>query len=70
MALLKNIKFSTKTLKWKLENSVVDDFNRAVIEAKTAGFRLDITDQVEKLVIAATKQAREELDERKLAANA
>lgn len=62
MALLKSIKNAQKAIKFKLPNEVVDDYTKAVIDAKARGFRLDITDQIEKLVVSATKQAREEME--------
>lgn len=62
MALLKSIKNSTKVIKFKLPVEVVNDFQNAVDTAKQAGLRLDITDQIEKIVAAATRQAQEELE--------
>jgi 3-hydroxyisobutyrate dehydrogenase-like beta-hydroxyacid dehydrogenase len=61
MAILKSIKKDTKTLSFRMPAEVVRDLEAAKAEAKEAGFTLDLTEQVERLVTASIKQARAEL---------
>lgn len=61
MAILKSIKKDTKTLSFRMPAEVVRDLEAAKAEAKEAGFTLDLTEQVERLVAASIKQARAEL---------
>ncbi len=61
MALLKPTKISTKTVSFRLPSKIVDELDAVKLKAKEAGFALDLSDQVEKLIIAAVKQASAEL---------
>jgi hypothetical protein len=63
MAILKSIKRDTKTLSFRMPSELVVELEQAKTEAKNAGFTLDLTEQVERLVQSSIKQARLELAE-------
>jgi hypothetical protein len=63
MAILKSLKANTKTVSFRLPAEVVADYEAAKAAAKAAGFALDLTDQVERLIAAAVRQARAELSD-------
>ena len=63
MAILKSIKRDTKTLSFRMPSELVVELEEAKTEAKNAGYTLDLTEQVERLVQSSIKQARLELAE-------
>ena len=63
MSILQSIKKHTKTLSFRLPAEVVADLETVKAEARDRGLALDLTEQVERLVSGAVKQARAELAE-------
>jgi len=63
MPILKSLKANTKTVSFRLPADVAADYEAIKSEAKTAGFALDLTEQVERLIANSIKQARAELSE-------
>ena len=63
MAILKSIKANTKTVSFRMPTEVADELENVKAAAKAAGFSLDLSDQIEKLITASCKQARAELAE-------
>lgn len=61
MPILKSLKANTKTVSFRLPANVAADYEAAKAEAKTAGFALDLTEQIERLITVSVKQARVEL---------
>lgn len=70
MAILRNIKQETKTVSFRLPAAVVQELEEVKKEAKEQGLLLDLTEQVEKLISGATKQARIELADAQAAKDA
>lgn len=63
MAILKSLKTNTKTVSFRMPKHVADELDSVKDLAKVAGFSLDLTEQVERLIATACKQARAELAE-------
>ena len=63
MAILKSLKANTKTVSFRMPKVVAEELESVKDTAKAAGFALDLTEQVEKLIAASCKQARGELAE-------
>jgi len=63
MALLKSIKTHTKTISFRLPSELVSELETLRSDAKAQGLALDLTEQVERLVVSSIKQARAELAE-------
>jgi 3-hydroxyisobutyrate dehydrogenase-like beta-hydroxyacid dehydrogenase len=61
MAILKSLKTSTKTVSFRMPKHIADELDSVKDLAKVAGFSLDLTEQIERLITAACKQARAEL---------
>ena len=63
MPILKSLKANTKTVSFRLPANVAADYEAAKAEAKTAGFALDLTEQIERLITVSVKQARAQLSD-------
>jgi hypothetical protein len=61
MALLKPQSVKNKTVSFRLPSQVVADLEAVKEEAAQRGFSIDITEQIERAIVALIKQARAEL---------
>lgn len=69
MAILKSIKSNTKTVSFRLPTVVADELEAVKAEAKQRGLALDLTEQAERMIASACRQARAELDDTAAAGN-